>query len=263
MKSDRLREMENYILKHESVSINTLCSIFDVSKNTIRRDLGELEKKGIIKKVYGGVTLSDSQKDTVPFSEREIKNKSVKQLLCETASSLVNDGDIIFIDSGTTTMHMLPFLADKNNLTIITNNINVLINSLPYPNLNILSTGGSLFRETNSLIGIEAVNFLQNYNISKAFMASTGVSISKGVTNSSCIEYQIKKKVVNKSDNIIVLADESKLGVASLMTYCELQDIDVFITDKTPPKPFQNFFQQNNVNVIVPTIYKEKEAVNI
>lgn len=251
MKSYRIQEIENYIIKHENVSINTLCSVFDVSKNTIRRDISELEKKGTIKKVYGGVTLNQDKKNTIPFSEREIKNKSKKQLIAEAASALVNDGDIIFIDSGTTTMHMIPFLGHKKNLTIITNNINALIAAVMYPNLNVVSPGGTLFRKTNSLIGIEAVNFLKTYNICKAFMATTGVSLSKGVTNSSSIEYHVKKTVVEKSDKVIVLADNSKLDVASLMTYCELDEVDTFITDKVPPKTFENFFKESDTELIV------------
>ncbi|MCY6369447.1 DeoR/GlpR family DNA-binding transcription regulator [Clostridium ganghwense] len=254
MKSHRIQEIENYIIQHENVSLNTLCSVFDVSKNTIRRDISELEKKGSIKKVYGGVTIKNkAKKDTVPFAEREIKNKSEKQIIAEIASNLVNDGDIIFIDSGTTTMHMVPFLADKKNLTIITNNLNVLISSLMYPNLNVLSPGGTLFRQTNSLIGIEAVNFLRNYNICKAFMATTGISISKGVTNSSSIEYQIKKTVVEKSDEVIILADSSKFDITSLMTYCQLEEIDALITDKLPPKPFETSFKEKNVELLIPT----------
>ncbi|MCY6483061.1 DeoR/GlpR family DNA-binding transcription regulator [Clostridium aestuarii] len=253
MKSCRIQEIENYIIKHENVSLNTLCSVFDVSKNTIRRDISELEEKGVITKVYGGITINKDKRNTVPFEEREIKNKSEKQVIAEAASELVNDGDIIFIDSGTTTMHMIPFLADKKNLTIITNNLNVLVIALMYPNLNVLSPGGTLFRKTNSLIGIEAVNFLRNYNICKAFMATTGVSISKGVTNSSSIEYQIKKTVVDKSDTVVILADNSKLNVTSLLTYCELENITAFITNKVPPKDFKDFFKENDIQLIVPS----------
>lgn len=143
LKESRIKEIENYVLKHENVSIDTLCSLFDVSKNTIRRDIAELEKKGIIKKIYGGITLNDNnKKPTIPFGQREITNKLPKQLIAKEASKLVEDGDIIFIDSGTTTIHMIPFLADKKNLTIITNNMNAIVKSFPYTNLNILSTGG-------------------------------------------------------------------------------------------------------------------------
>ncbi|EDS77718.1 DNA-binding protein [Clostridium novyi A str. 4552] len=252
MKSHRIKEIENYILQNEHASIDTLCSLFNVSKNTIRRDITVLEQKGIIKKVYGGITLNNEEKLTVPFEQREVKYKEEKYLIAKSASELVEDNDIIFIDSGTTTVHMIPFLNDKKNLTIITNNLNILMKALPYSNVDILSTGGTLFRETNSLIGIEASNFLKNYNISKAFMATTGFSIEKGVTNSSNFEYDVKKTVVENSSNVILLADHSKLDTASLKTYCNLEDIDCFITDKLPPKQYVKFFEDNSINLIIP-----------
>lgn len=112
LKEDRIKGIENYVIKHENVSINTLCSLFDVSKNTIRRDISELERKGVIKKIYGGITLKNKT-STVPFQQREIKHKETKKIIAKAASNLVENGDIIYIDSGTTTMHMIPFLSDK------------------------------------------------------------------------------------------------------------------------------------------------------
>ncbi|WP_046655607.1 DeoR/GlpR family DNA-binding transcription regulator [Clostridium tetani] len=250
LKEDRIKGIENYVIKHENVSINTLCSLFDVSKNTIRRDISELERKGVIKKIYGGITLKNKT-STVPFQQREIKHKETKKIIAKAASNLVENGDIIYIDSGTTTMHMIPFLSDKKNENIITNNVNVIVNSFPYKNLNILSTGGSLSRNTNSLIGVESINFLKNYNISKCFMASTGVSIKKGVTNSSSFEYEIKRTVVKQSSKIILLADSSKLGMASLMTYCNLEDIDTFITNEPLSNDYLDFFNKNNIELII------------
>lgn len=192
---------------------------------------------------------------TIPFQERKIKNKGAKQFIAKEASKLVQDGDIIFIDSGTTTMHMIPFLSKKENLTIITNNVNVIVKSFPYKNLNILATGGSLYRKTNSLIGIEAVNFFKSYNISKCFMASTGVSIEKGVTNSSSFEYEIKKSVIDQSNKVVLLADNSKLEKVSLMTYCNLENIDVFITDEPVNKNYIDFFLENHIDLIIPGDY--------
>lgn len=249
LKEDRIKQIENYVIKHENASITTLCSLFDVSKNTIRRDIIDLEKKGLIKKIYGGITLKNKP-STIPFQKREIENKEAKQSIAKEASNLVQDGDIIYIDSGTTTMHMIQFLSDRKNLTIITNNVNVIVNSFPYKNLNILATGGSLYRNTNSLIGVEAITFLKNYNISKCFMASTGVSIEKGITNSSSFEYEIKSTVIKQSSDVIVLADNSKLDVVSLMTYCNLKDINTFITNEPINNKYSSFFSKNNIKLI-------------
>lgn len=251
MKENRIKELQDYIIANERASIDELCGLFNVSKNTMRRDIGELEQQGIIKKVYGGIVLND-QKTTEPFESREERNKEAKQIIAKLAKDFVEDGDIIYIDSGTTTMHMIPYLAELRNLTIITNNLNVIINSLAYPSLNVLCTGGTLFRTTNSFIDMDAVNSLKKYNISKAFMATTGVSISKGVTNSSSFEYDIKKYMVENCETTIVLADNTKLGRISLTTYCNLKDIDVFVTNVIPDQDLVDFFTLNNIKLVTP-----------
>ena len=251
LKENRIQELKNYIMANERASLDDLCTLFNVSKNTMRRDINELEKQAIIKKVYGGIVLND-KKTTEPFESREEKNITSKQIIAKLASQFVQDGDIIYIDSGTTTMHMIPHLAEIRNLTIITNNLNVIMGSLPYPNLNVLCTGGVLFRTTNSFVDMDAVNSLKKFNISKAFMASTGISITKGITNSSSFEYDIKRYMVENCDTVIVLADDTKLGRVSLRTYWELKDIHVFITNELPGSEFVDFFESNNIKLITP-----------
>ncbi len=249
MKIERIKQIEEYLIENKSASLDTLCSVFDVSKNTIRRDINELESRGIVTKVYGGVTLN-YQNDTVPFQQRQIQHTSEKIKIGKLASRLIEDGDIIFVDSGSTTPHILSNIQDKQNITLITNSLNVINEAANYSNINVISTGGILQRKTNSFTGIDAIDFLNKLNINKAFMATTGISINKGVTNTSYLETEIKKVVVKISSLIILMADHSKLDSVALMKYCELTDIDYFITDKIPTKPYMNFFNDKNINVI-------------
>jgi DeoR family myo-inositol catabolism operon transcriptional repressor len=251
VKEDRINELQNYILEKERASIEELCSVFNVSKNTMRRDINQLESQGKIKKVYGGIILTD-KKTTEPFESREVKNKDAKLIIAKLASTLIEDGDIIYIDSGTTTMHMIPYLSDVKNLTIVTNNLHVILKSLPYQNLNVISTGGTLFRRTNSFVDSGAVSSLKKYNISKAFLATTGISIAKGITNSSSLEYDIKKYIVEHCDKKILLADDTKLGKVSLITYYDLKDIQVFVTNQKPDDEYTDFFRSNHITLIAP-----------
>jgi DeoR family myo-inositol catabolism operon transcriptional repressor len=251
VKEDRINELQNYILEKERASIEELCSVFNVSKNTMRRDINQLESQGKIKKVYGGIILTD-KKTTEPFESREVKNKDAKLIIAKLASTLIEDGDIIYIDSGTTTMHMIPYLSDVKNLTIITNNLHVILKALPYQNLNVISTGGTLFRRTNSFVDSGAVSSLKKYNISKAFLATTGISIAKGITNSSSLEYDIKKYIVEHCDKRILLADDTKLGKVSLITYYDLKDIQVFVTNQKPDDEYTDFFRSNHITLMAP-----------
>ena len=116
MRSKRIDLVENYIINHKTVSIDKLCEVFDVSKNTIRRDLSVLVEKGTIKKVYGGVTVNENQ-ELVSFEERNVKNSNSKLALGKAAAEFIEDGDSIFLDSGTTTVNIIDFLKDKKDIT--------------------------------------------------------------------------------------------------------------------------------------------------
>lgn len=251
MKFHRLNEIEKYLDEVGNISLDALCEVFNVSKNTIRRDVAELEKRGSVKKVHGGI-VSTKKNKLEPFASRKVKNPKEKRIIAELACDLVNDGDVIFIDSGTTTMHMMPHLASKSNLTIVTYSLNIILASIPYPNVNVISTGGELYRGANSFIGINTINFLKHYNISKAFLSSTGISINKGVTNASPFEYQIKKHIIDTGSTSVLLVDHTKINVASLMTYCHLEELDYIVMDSAPPQEYIDFFTANQVTLITP-----------
>jgi DeoR family myo-inositol catabolism operon transcriptional repressor len=245
VKTKRIEQIEQYVTTNQTVSLDKLCEVFHISKNTLRRDINDLVKTGSVKKVYGGVTAV--KRTLVPFEERNIKNQEGKHAIGRKAAENVQDGDVIFIDSGTTTPNMVPFLKGKN-ITILTQNLSVLLNAFPYTELKVFLLGGKLIRSTNSFSMIH-VDMLNCYNINKAFLATTGLSIDNGVTNSSPQEYEIKKKVVEKSGKTYLLADYSKFGVSSLMTYCRLDDVSCLITNRMPPEKYQAFLANHSIEL--------------
>jgi len=254
MKLSRLVQIEQYILNNQTVSIDQLCDEFGISKNTVRRDINELDKNGSIKKVYGGVTAVKNS--AVPFEERDIKNKSEKLAIAEAAAAEICDGDIIYIDSGTTVPNVVQFLENKN-ITILTNSLNAVLNALPFPDINVISLGGTLTRKTNSFNGINLSSF-KDLNINKAFMASTGITIVNGLTNSFPLEYEVKKTIIEKSREVFLLVDHTKFGVCSLMTYCRLDAVDHIITDKKPPEEYNQFFEDKRISVKIADMPRER-----
>lgn len=251
MKATRLNDIENLLEEQNTISINRLCEIFNVSKNTIRRDIVELEKRGTIKKVYGGI-MRNQTNIPEPFAAREIKNKAKKKQLAKLAANLVNDNDIIYIDSGTTTMHMVPYLADKKNLTILTANVYVINEAFHYPQMNVIATGGSLYRPSNAFTGASVLQFLKDFNISKCFLAATGISLENGATNASPMEGDIKKYLTKHSKVKILLVDSTKINQVSLVTFSPLKDMDYIISDKKMPEEYEAYFKENDVTLITP-----------
>ena len=252
MKIERIYQINELLKERKRISLDELCEIFAVSKNTIRRDIAELEEDGLIRKVYGGIVLKEAEITSLePFFTREIRNIEAKQLIAKQAAATVNDGEVIYIDSGTTTMHMLAHFSEKQFLTVVTASIYVLDLATRYNNLSVVATGGNLQAPIKALVGANVLECIRNYNFSKIFLAGTGVSIEHGATNASPLECEIKKELVKKSCPKYLLVDSSKFDVASLMTYSELSDIDYVITEKIPPEKYVEYFKKKGVNLIV------------
>lgn len=250
MRSKRLDSIKEYIYQQKTVTLDQLCEDFNVSKNTIRRDIDELVATEKIKKIYGGVTV-EGYKPMVSFDERNISNFHIKQSLAKKAAELVHDNEIIFVDSGTTTMHMIEYIKDKKNLTILTNSIEVILRSVPYPNINVISLSGSLNRKTLSFTGPSSAEVLSQFNISKAFLAATGISTIGGASNSSPAETEIKRTALMKSQANYLLVDHTKFGIISLMTFSNFENINSVITDEAPEADLKEALADNNCDILL------------
>jgi len=252
LKVKRIQDIEKYIVENESCTLEQLCSVFEVSPNTIRRDINQLIERGLVKKVYGGV-ITNNKADTLAgiYLPSQIPYSREKDMIGEKAASLVNDGDIILISSGTTSYYMVRHLKNKKNITIVTNNIFVIIEALSYNNINLIVLGGDIHKTTNSIIGLEAMTSLEKINTHKVFLGTNGLSINTGFTNSSNFEVEIKKAMVEASSKIIILADHTKFDVVSLYTFLDFEDVDVLITDRLPDAQYVDCFAQNDIQLIV------------
>ncbi len=251
MRSKRIENIKNFIYNNKIVTLDQICNEFKISKSTIRRDIQDLLlSDSRFKKIYGGIKF-DSKNNPIPFNERKIKNIAEKILISKKASELVEDNDIIFIDFGTTVLNIVDYLKDIKNLTVITNNLEVIYKAINYNNMNVISLSGSLNRKNLSLLGASSVNILKTYNISKCFMSTTGLSINNGVTDLSSLEAEIKSVAVQKSNMVVLLADKSKFNCVSLQTYCNLNEIDKLITDEYPPEDISSYLKKNNIEIIL------------
>lgn len=247
LKTKRINLIRDYVWENQSVSLDELVQQFNVSKNTIRRDIQFLVESGEIKKVYGGVAsnLHESGEKKMIGTEDQSFN-----VIAKTAADFIEDGDTIFIDSGRKTVDMLPFLKEKL-LTVITNNLEFIMGALPFENLTVISIGGILDRKTKSFTTLGKGNELDFYHINKAFMEPKGISIVGGATHSIPHESELKKAAVTKSAEIYLLADHQKFDKYALMTFCSLDSIDYLITDQPPGEKYAKFAQENRISIVV------------
>lgn len=252
MKYTRQHQIEKYVLEHDFVSLDVLCQEFGISKNTIRRDISELLENGCMEKVYGGVrAVRNTAPGIVNFDERNRRSPEAKNAIGAMAARYVKDNDVIFLDSGTTTLSILRNIAHLAGVTVLTNNLMALSICLAYPQLTAIALGGQLNLETASFSSNYcSLENIQRFNINKCFMATTGVTVDKGATNSTSGELVIKKTVMENSDACILVADAEKFGRSALLTYAPLTAFHRVITDQEPDAVFSSFFTANNIDLV-------------
>lgn len=233
MKENRIIAMEKYIAEKKKCSMEELTKHFNVSMMTVRNDIKMLVERGSVKKVYGGVEV----KDTAPFSTfetRSMENLDVKEAIARCAAEEIENDDIIFVDSGTTTMHIVKYIDSDKKVTIITHNFNAASQAIEMENITLIMLPGILDRKTNSFMDVRTPEILRQYNISKAFLATSCITPQGSLGNGSSLECSIKSQALKSSVKRYVLADDSKLKKTALMTFGYLEDVDVLIMNDNP-----------------------------
>ncbi len=235
---NRLEKMAEIIKSREKVSVQELCEIFDMSVVTIRNDLILLESKGLIIRTHGGaMAVKDpSENIPVPFDIREEKNFEAKQAIGKSATELVNPGEVIFIDGGTTASEMRLYLKDKKDVTIITPSITVTYWLAVTTDLKIYVLNGLFKRDSYSTTGIPALDFMSQWNLSKAFFGAAGFTANEGLSDLDYGFVEQKRIIAEKARTNIGLIDSAKWGIISLGSFISAEQIDIIITDEKAPK---------------------------
>lgn len=240
--------MSEYILEKNSVTMDELCNQFGISINTARTDVADLVEKGVAKKIYGGV-CSNQTSNLITFDKRASHMLNIKKLISKYAATLIEDGDVIFIDSGTTTMSIVDYLDDLNDVTIITHNLNTIIKAVHKQNLTIISLPGVFDRQTNSFADASTCKALEKYNIHKAFMGTASITKKGKATNNSFFEVQVKKAVLQHSEKKYLLVDSSKFGKLGLMSYCGIEEMDMIITNEIVDDEYNKLFEEAKTDI--------------
>lgn len=243
---ERLRE-------NQSVRITDLAESLNVTRETIRKDLYELEKQGLIRKVHGGAVLNRSDVTTVepPYSKRSQINPTEKESIALRAAELVEDGDSLYIDIGTTTLLFAKQLKAKNNLTIITNSVLIAVELGHYPNIKVILSGGELRPGELSLSGPLAVQSLQNLYIDKAFIGVGGLSEDSGFTDYNISEGEIRRLMLTHAKERYALVDHSKMHITAFFKSANIQEMDVVITDSQTSPALVQKLRDDGVEVII------------
>lgn len=250
MRSSRRKEIAAYIARNRSATIHELCEVFDVSVNTIRADLAFLTSTGTVEKVYGGVR-SVPQMEVALFAQRTGLHPQAKRSIAMAAARMIRDGDTLFIDAGTTTMHLFDMIAPDVHVSVVTGNLYLISQAYTRQNIDLIVLPGSLNRRTNSVADVSTLEFLNRYHFSTALMGATGLSTDGKLNVSSYLEYEIKRTAVQQSDRRILLCDAGKYGSNGLMSYATLHDFEEAVTDASCPDELRRLCQDCGTHLTV------------
>ncbi len=229
------------MLKQEPTAlVRDLAVRMGVSESTVRRDLDDLESQGLVRRLYGGVVLQSQPQAQVepPFEVREISQRREKDLIGRAAAALVQNGQVVFIDGGTTTEAIIPYLLERSNLTVVTCGLNIALALARAPHVSTILIGGELHVPSQSFTGPLALEILEAYRLrcNLAFIGTGGVSAQYGVTNRILDRIQIKRRAMAMSQHTAVVADSTKIGVVTLGHVAPIEAVHYLITDDAAPQ---------------------------
>lgn len=250
MRVDRLEELRQYIRQNKTVSITDITDHFHISMSTVRRDLSALLEEREFKKVYGGICVDNMR--AVPIEERMSTLSEEKHMIGALAANQASDGDVVFLDAGSTIPYIVEGLAQKQDITIVTNSLPVLNYAAGHPSLRVIVLGGNLNDRLFSFVSYPVDRRLDRINIDVAFMSATGVSLRSGLSIYEYDAISVKEVVIKRGAKIVLLADHSKFGVSATWSYAALDKLTCVVTDRQPPEEFLEEFAKNGTQVIYP-----------
>lgn len=228
------------------IKIIDLMEVTNTSESTIRRDLTYLESINALKRIHGGATLPKGRLIEPSYSEKEVQSVDEKKSIAKYAASLIEDGDSIYLDAGTSTYEMIQYI-DKSNIVVVTNGLKH-INALVDKGINAYILGGKIKNTTKAVIGSDALKSLEKFRFDKCFLGINGIHIECGFTTPDSEEAMLKENAIKHSRQSFVLADESKFGEVSFVKVADLKDA-VIITN-SEVENYKEYNEKTKVKVV-------------
>jgi DeoR/GlpR family transcriptional regulator of sugar metabolism len=249
---ERKNEILAKLRTEQRVLVSELSEMYNVTEETIRRDLEKLEREGYATKTYGGAILGNSTKTDLSYTIRNRTNVEAKRAIAELVNSMIEDGDHLMLDDSSTSLYIAKKIKEKKNLTVITNSVQIIIELADADGWNIMSTGGRLKPESLDLVGHQAEQMIKNYHVDKAIISCKGLDLTNGVTDSSEYHSLLKKAMIAAARETYLVADSSKFDKTSFIRVEDLEKVDCVVTEKKPGPEWREAFDQAQVRCVFP-----------
>lgn len=238
LNKEREQEILRIVKVRGFVSVKQLCDTLFASESSIRRDLKALEQRGLVKRSYGGASLETNHSHIVTFNHRTRQNTVAKREIAQKAARLIRDGSILFLDQSSTAFYLANELVSRSALTVVTNNIEIMM-LLSNTKIKLISSGGVLSEENrNCLIGSEAQKTFENIFADHVFFSVKGIADDGVVTDCSIDEIAVRNAMLKNADKKVLLCDSTKFGLRASFKQCELSDVDYLVSEERAAQHF-------------------------
>lgn len=247
---ERQEKILEILKEKKSISVDKLTKLLFFSPATIRRDLSAMEKRGLVKRTFGGAILQESPDEESALIYREKTMMKEKKQIAEKCANLLRDHTAMFIDSSSTCTYLVPFLKNFKHLNLVTNGLKISLMLLEQTSCKTLLVSGYVNSMSNSTIGNLTLKTLEKIHCSYSIISCSGVSLEYGLTEATIDQAEIKLTMAENSDQIILLCDSSKFNQAKLFKSIPLSKITYLITDKRPPEEYVTYCLEHNIKLI-------------
>lgn len=236
------------------VKVNDIMAKFNVSIETARRDFAYMEKSGLLKRIYGGALPVKKTSIELSYDKRKKISPEEKKAIGKKCSEFIYDNDTILLDIGTTALEVARHIKNKKNLTVITNSY-LIINELIDTNVRIFVLGGYLRNNEGSMSGPISLFGLEQFNVDKAIIGAGGITINNGISDYHVEEAIVRRRMTEKAQKIIVVAEPTKFLIDSFANVCPIENVDMIITSWKIDANIVKDFSQHGVNMVIAEKY--------
>jgi len=228
---ERRARIIEILSRRRRATVAQLSRMLGVSPSCVRKDLAKLERENLIERAHGGAIAKGGVRNEHPLHQKEEENIPAKERVAAAAARLVHEGDTIWLDGGSTTTLIAGKIKPMRNLTVVTNSLSVAYELADAPGVEVIIIGGALRKISMSLVGPMAEEVISEINVDKAFIGVDGIALREGCTTTNLMDAKTKKTIMERSKEVVIVADKSKWGKVSFASFAALGDVDRLIID--------------------------------